>query len=56
MDNAPAKGAGAIGAMLLVLAAWQLLTGGKWVVWLILGFLLGGFGWFKARKSPGDDA
>ena len=55
-DNKTGKGAGGIGAIFLGIALWQFLTGDNWVVWLILGFLLGGFGWFAARKSSGDDA
>jgi hypothetical protein len=37
-------GGGLIGLMFLALGAWEWISGDSWVVWIILGFLFGGFG------------
>jgi hypothetical protein len=40
-----------IGIVFLLLALFKFLNGGPWVVWLILGLLLGGFGIFGLNRS-----
>jgi hypothetical protein len=43
-----------IGAVFLGIAAYRFLTGADgWIVWLLLGFLLGGFGFFSKPKTGG---
>ncbi|MEQ8412596.1 MAG: hypothetical protein RIC51_10365 [Erythrobacter sp.] len=37
-------GVGIIGLMFLALAVFEFLSGDDWVVWVVLGFLFGGFG------------
>ena len=37
-------GGGVIGLIFLGVGALKLFQGGDWVVWIILGFLFGGFG------------
>ena len=44
-----------IGAIFLLLAVIKFLNGTPWIVWVILGFLFGGFGIF-AKRSGGDAA
>ena len=46
-----------IGATFLVLAFVNFMIGESWVVWVILGFLFGGFGIFSAKpRNSGDGA
>lgn len=47
-------GMGVIGLMFLALAVWEFLSGDGWVVWLILGFLFGGFGAARKLLTKGD--
>jgi hypothetical protein len=54
MANAPQKTSGVIGAIFLVVAVIQLLQGGSWVVWAILGVLFGGLTFFKRKTSAGE--
>lgn len=37
-------GGGVIGLMFLGVGVLKMAQGGNWVVWIILGFLFGGFG------------
>ncbi|WP_324260273.1 hypothetical protein U4960_08760 [Altererythrobacter sp. H2] len=48
------KGLPVVGIIFLALAAFKFLQGDDWVVWLILGFLFGGFGVFARNKSGGN--
>lgn len=43
-----------LGAVFLGIALYRFLFSDGWIVWLLLSFLLGGFGWL-ARRSKGDD-
>ena len=45
-----------VGIVFLLLALFKFLNGGPWVVWLILGFLFGGFGIFGLTRSKGEGA
>lgn len=56
MPNAVRKGFPLIGVIFLMLAAVKLLNGDPWVVWVILGFLFGGFGVFSKKQDRGTDA
>ncbi|GAA4758862.1 hypothetical protein GCM10023264_29180 [Sphingomonas daechungensis] len=49
--GAPAKGGLAvIGAIFLLLGLFKLFTGGAWIVWIILGVLLGGLSVLFGKK------
>jgi len=54
MTNAPQKTSGVVGAIFLVVALIQLLQGDSWVVWAILGVLLGGLSFFKGKAAGGE--
>jgi hypothetical protein len=54
MADAPQKTAGVVGAIFLVVAVIQVLQGDPWVVWAILGVLLGGIGFIKRRTGGGS--
>jgi LPXTG-motif cell wall-anchored protein len=54
MGEVTKKGFPLIGAIFLALAAWKFLRGDNWVVWLILGLLLGGLGIFARKKGAGQ--
>ncbi|WP_260484226.1 hypothetical protein [Sphingomicrobium flavum] len=56
MASNTGKGAGGIGAIFLGVAIWKFLNGDPWIVWVLLGFLLGGFGFFFGRKDGEADA
>ena len=47
-------GGSIIGALFLALGVFKLLKGDDWVVWMILGVLFGGLGFFSS-KSKGSD-
>jgi hypothetical protein len=40
------------GGVFLAVALYNFLTGGAWVVWLILGFLSGGFSLLGGKREP----
>ena len=40
-----------VGIVFLLVALVKFLGGGSWAVWLILGFLFGGFGIFGLNRS-----
>lgn len=44
MGNKLELGGGLIGLMILALGVFEFVQGDRWVVWIILGFLFGGFG------------
>ncbi len=44
MNTKANLGGGVIGLLLLVVGVFQFLSGDAWVVWIILGVLLGGVG------------
>ena len=51
----PAKaGLPILGIVFLALGLIKFLNGGSWVVWIILGFVFGGFGIFASRASRGE--
>jgi hypothetical protein len=54
MANAPQKTAGIVGAIFLVVAVIQFLQDDGWVVWAILGVLLGGVGFFRRKVGGGS--
>lgn len=56
MGNVGKKGLPVIGIIFLALALFEFLQGDDWVVWLILGFLFGGFGLFARSKSGSDES
>ncbi len=37
-------GGGVIGLIFLALGVFEFLSGDSWIVWILLGFLFGGFG------------
>jgi hypothetical protein len=44
-----------LGGLFLGIAAYRFLAGeGGWIVWLLLGFLFGGFGFFSSRRTGGE--
>ena len=45
-------GGSIIGALFLALGVFKLLKGDDWVVWIILGVLFGGLGFFSKAKEP----
>ncbi|MEM9574381.1 MAG: hypothetical protein AAF870_04020 [Pseudomonadota bacterium] len=53
MNNKTRLGGGFIGLLFLGLGAFEFLSGDAWVVWVILGFLFGGFG-AAAQLLKGD--
>ena len=42
-----------VGVIFSVLGVFKLLTGGDWVVWIILGVLFGGLSLFRRKESVG---
>ena len=48
------KGLSLVGIIFLLLGLFQLLTGGAWVVWIILGVLLGGLSMFRGKAEEGQ--
>ena len=57
MYGAATKGLPIVGIIFLVLALVKFLQGDDWIVWLLLGFLMGGFGIFGlGNGGKGDDA
>ncbi len=48
-------GMGVVGLMFLALAVWKFLSGDGWIVWVLLGFLFGGFGAVRKLLTKGDD-
>ncbi|WP_164474696.1 hypothetical protein [Aurantiacibacter marinus] len=54
MAVTPKNGMQGVGVIFIILAAVQMLKGDSWIVWLILGFLFGGFGYFSSKKPGGD--
>ncbi|MEQ5786568.1 hypothetical protein J3454_01530 [Erythrobacter sp. NFXS35] len=44
MGNKLQAGGGLIGLMFLALGIFEFVQGDRWVVWILLGFLFGGFG------------
>ena len=46
MDGAVKKGLPVVGIIFLVLAVVKFLQGDDWIVWVLLGFLFGGFSIF----------
>ena len=52
MGDVQKKGFPVVGAIFLGLGIWNFLRGENWVVWIILGVLLGGLGilsWKRGR-------
>ena len=49
----PKSGLRAVGIIFLLLGLFKLLTGGAWVVWIILGVLFGGLS--TARREKGSN-
>jgi len=45
------KGIAVVGVIFLLLGLFKLLTGGDWVVWIILGVLFGGLSAIGRRKD-----
>ena len=52
MTATPKNGLRAVGIIFLLLGLFKLLTGGGWVVWIILGILLGGLSTARREKRP----
>jgi len=48
----PKNGVRAIGVMFLLLGLFKMLTGGDWVVWIILGVLFGGLSALPRLEGP----
>ena len=51
MSATPKNGIALIGVIFLLLGLFKLLTGGSWVVWIILGVLLGGLSAIGRKKG-----
>jgi hypothetical protein len=51
MDQLQTKGFPLIGVIFLALGVFEFLQGDDWVVWIILGILLGGLGAVSRRKD-----
>lgn len=51
MGEVQKKGFPLIGAIFLGLGVWKFIAGGNWVVWIILGVLLGGLGAMSWRRD-----
>ena len=51
MTRAVKTGVPVLGAIFLALALFKFVQGESWAVWLILGFLFGGFGIFNRSKG-----
>ena len=56
MNGAATKSLPIVGIIFLALAVFKFLQGENWIVWLMLGFLMGGFGIFSMSGGKGDDA
>lgn len=50
MPNTIKGGVPLIGIVFLSLAVCKLYKGNPWIVWAILGFLVGGFGIFNLKR------
>jgi hypothetical protein len=44
-----------LGAVFLGVALYRFLVSDGWIVWLILGFLFGGFDLWSRRSKAGED-
>ncbi|WP_432200380.1 hypothetical protein ACRAQ7_12380 [Erythrobacter sp. W53] len=53
MGNKANLGGGIIGLVFLALGAFKFISGDGWIVWILLGFLFGGFG--ALRQLLGSD-
>ncbi|MCC6925611.1 hypothetical protein [Novosphingobium sp.] len=54
MAKAMKSGLPIVGIVFLLLAVMKFINGGNWVVWAILGCLMGGLGIFGSNRSEGD--
>jgi len=54
MPSSAKVGIPVVGVIFLLLALFKFVNGGPWLVWLILGFLFGGFGIFNLNRPGGD--
>ena len=52
MSVTPKNGLRGIGVLFLAVGLFKFLTGGGWIVWLILGVLFGGFSATRHVKGP----
>ena len=53
MDGVQKKGFPLIGAIFLLLGLFKMVSGGDWLVWIILGVLFGGLGALSWKKNAG---
>ena len=51
MGSTTKNGLKLVGVIFLLLGIFKLLTGGAWVVWIILGVLFGGLSLFGRKES-----
>jgi hypothetical protein len=49
-------GGSSIGALFLALGVIKMLKGDDWVVWIILGVLFGGLGFFSGKAKGPDQS
>jgi hypothetical protein len=56
MPKSVKNGVPIIGVIFLLLGLFKFINGDSWVVWIILGFLFGGFAIFGSNKSGGAES
>lgn len=54
MADKAKTGGSIIGVIFLALGVLKFLQGENWIVWIILGFLFGGLGFFAGKKGAGE--
>jgi len=54
METASKAGFPVVGVIFLALAGWNFMRGENWVVWVVLGVLLGGLAAFRAKKRGAE--
>ena len=52
MTVTPKNGVRVVGVIFLALGLFKFLTGGDWVVWIILGVLFGGLSTARRLEGP----
>jgi len=56
MSNTAKAGPPILGFIFLLLGLVKFINGESWAVWIILGFVFGGFGIFASNRSKGTES
>jgi hypothetical protein len=55
METVKNKGFPIVGIIFLLLGVFKFINGGHWIVWMILGVLLGGLSIFNKKQKGSDE-